>query len=212
MEKTEQSVDVAPSPVHLAVEQPVRFTRLQLLLRVVVFCTLGMVGLSFGGLFVFAYVALPVYAAIRAASPEGAAAYVRVDRVHVVGLLRWLAAVNAWVGLVTDRLPVRSPDEVVELRVEGGSSPPTVGSALVRVLTGLPSALVLMLLGCIGAFVWIWAALTILLTERVGPASSAYLLGLQRWSVRLLAYQACLTDAYPPFSFEDTPAVAHAHP
>lgn len=41
-------------------------------------------------------------------------------------------------------------------------------------------------------------------------SASAYLLGLQRWSVRMLAYQACLTDAYPPFSFADTPAVAEA--
>jgi hypothetical protein len=208
MEKTLPSINVASSSVHLAIARPPRFRRLQLLLRVVVFCTLGMVGLSFAGLFMLAYLALPVYAAMRANTPDGAAAYVRDDRGRVLVLLRWFAAVNAWLGLVTDSLPVRSPDEVVNLVVDGVPSPPTSGSALARVLTGLPSALVLMFLGCIGAFVWAWAALTILLDERVGPTASAYLRGLQQWSVRLLAYQASLTDAYPPFSFNDAPALA----
>jgi len=201
MENTLPSVDVPPSPVHLTVVQPARFTRMQLLLRVVVFCTLGLVGVSFVGLFLFAYLALPVYAAVRSATPEGAATYARDDRSRVLALLRWVAAVNAWVGLTTDRLPVRSPEESVALHVAGEASPPTTGSALARVLTGLPCLLVLMIVGCFGALVWLWAALTILIGERVGPVASAYLLGLQRWSVRLLTYQASLTDAYPPFSF-----------
>jgi len=76
---------------------------------------------------------------------------------------------------------------------------------LVRVITGLPSALALGFLCWIGVFVWMWAALTILFAERVGPGALAYLTGLQRWSVRLLVYQAGLVDAYPPFSLSDRP-------
>ena len=38
-----------------------------------------------------------------------------------------------------------------------------------------------------------------------GPAAFNYLVGLQRWSIRLLAYQASLVDEYPPFSFADAP-------
>ncbi len=52
-------------------------------------------------------------------------------------------------------------------------------------------------------FVWAWAALSILLWERVGPGAFDYLVGLQRWSIRLLAYQASLVDEYPPFSLSE---------
>ena len=76
----------------------------------------------------------------------------------------------------------------------------TAGQALLRVLTGLPSALVLMMLCWIGLLVWLWATLSILIAERMPAGAFTCLVGLQRWSVRLLAYQACLVDAYPPFS------------
>jgi hypothetical protein len=82
---------------------------------------------------------------------------------------------------------------------------PTPSSALWRVVTGLPSALVLAILCWIGVVVWLWAALTVLFTERVGRGAFNYLVGLQRWSIRLLAYQASLVDEYPPFSFSDVP-------
>jgi hypothetical protein len=72
-----------------------------------------------------------------------------------------------------------------------------------RVLTGIPSALVLGILAWIGTFVWLWAALSILISERVSTGAFNYLVGLQRWSLRLLAYQASLVDEYPPFSLSD---------
>jgi len=43
----------------------------------------------------------------------------------------------------------------------------------------------------------------ILVAQRVGPHAFAYLVGLQRWSIRLLAYQASLVDEYPPFSLSE---------
>src|SRR5688500_20298687 len=55
-------------PVHYGVERATRFTRLQLLIRVVAFCALGILGISFGAVFCFAYLALPVTAAIRLAN------------------------------------------------------------------------------------------------------------------------------------------------
>ena len=102
-----------------------------------------------------------------------------------------------------DRLPKASPDEVVRLEIAPGARP-TASSAAWRVLTGLPSAIALAFLGFIGMFVWLWAALSILVRERVSAGAHDYLVGLQRWSLRLLAYQASLVDEYPPFSFDDT--------
>jgi hypothetical protein len=193
-------------PVHYSVRQPERFTRLQLLIRVVAFIALGAVGLSFGSFFMFAYLALPVYAASRLASRDDASAYLDEDGPRVVKALHWFAALCAWAGLITDTLPSRQPGEAVSLQVENTAARPTAPSAIWRVLVGLPSALILMLLYCVGGFVWLWAALSILFTERVGRGAFEYLVGLQRWTVRLLAYQASLVDEYPPFSFSDIPS------
>jgi hypothetical protein len=188
-------------PVRYHVEHPAQFTRLQLLVRVVAFAALGVVGLSFGTVFFFAYLALPVVAASRLTTGD-AQAYLTGDAPRIVRALRWFAAVSAWAGLITDRLPAQTPDEVLRVDVETGGHP-TPPAAIWRILTGLPSAFVLCVLGCIGCFVWLWAALSILVTRRVGPGAFQYLVGLQRWSIRLLAYQASLVDEYPPFSFSD---------
>ncbi len=197
-------------PVHYTVVPPAEFTRWQLLGRVIAFCALGVIGMSFGTVFLFMYLALPVYAASRLAARDSAIAYTTEDGPKVMAVLRWFAAIAAWAGLIVDHLPGKSPPETVALRLDDGPhthSPTTMSaSAILRVFTGLPSALVLGLLGFVGVFVWLWAALSVLFTQRVGPGAHAYLTGLQRWSVRLLAYQASLVDAYPPFSLTEGPA------
>lgn len=201
-------------PVHYYVSHPNRFTRVQLLARVVAFCALGVVGVSFGTIFAFAYLALPVVAAIRLGSlnPE---AYRSTDGPHIVRALRWFAAVCAWAGLVSDRIPSEAPDDIVQVRFDSHARP-TPSSAIWRVISGLPSALALAVLGCIGSLVWLWAALSVAITERVGQMAFRYLAGVQRWSIRLLAYQASLVDEYPPFSFSDAESpnlpTAHAAP
>jgi hypothetical protein len=190
-------------PVHYLVEHPDRFTPVQVVARLAAFVALGMLGLSLGTLFAVAYVALPAYAASRLASVAAPTDYLRQDGPRVTRALHWMASVCAWVGLAVDRLPTYQPAETVSLVVDDTASRPTAGAALLRIFTGLPSALALMVLCAIGVFVWLWAALSILVTRRIGPGAFEYLVGLQRWSVRLLAYQACLVDTYPPFSFSD---------
>jgi hypothetical protein len=196
---------VASYPVHYEITHPLRFSRLQLLVRFAAFVVLGMLGLSFGSIFAFAFLALPVVAAVRLSAARESSEYVDTDGRWVIDGLRWLAAVSAWAGLIAEQLPSRSPDETLRLDIEPTRRPKTAGSALLRVITGLPSAFVLCILGWIGAFVWVWAALSILFRQRVGDRAFQYLVGLQRWSIRLLAYQASLVDEYPPFSFDDAP-------
>lgn len=192
-----------PYPVHYRVTASGAFSRIQLAIRFVAFIALGMLGLSFGALFCFAYLVLPSYAGSWIASQhDGPARYGAEAGPRISRALRWFAAVSAWVGLVADHLPATSPDETIELEIDHYAEP-TAGTALARVITGIPSALALAFMCWIGVFVWLWAALSILFTERVGAGAFRYLTGLQRWSVRLLAYQAALVDEYPPFSFED---------
>jgi hypothetical protein len=189
-------------PVHYSVTPPARFTRLQLFIRLVAFCAIGVIGLSFGMIFMFGYLALAVFAATRLASRQ-ADEYLAQDGPRIVSVLRWFAAISAWTALIAEHLPGQSPDETVRIEIEPTTAQPTPSSAIWRVVSGIPSALVLGLLCWIGMFVWLWAALSILVAQRVGPHASAYLVGLQRWSIRLLAYQASLVDQYPPFSLSE---------
>jgi hypothetical protein len=189
-------------PVRLHVERPDRSTRLQLLVRLVAFSALGVVGLSFGTVFLFAYLALPVFAAVRLSS-RPAEAYLGGDGARIIRVLTWFAAISTWASLLTDRLPTAAPDETVRLEIHR-SGEPTSSSAMWRVFSGWPSALVLVALCWFGTFVWFWAALTILVRGRIGTGTHNYLLGVQRWSFRLLAFQASLVDEYPPFSFDDS--------
>lgn len=199
-----------PYPVHYRAPRPERFRRIQLAIRVLAFLVIGMIGLSLGLLFLVAYLALPVVAAARIAGGKDGAGYLEDDGPRVVGVLRWFAAIYAWFGLVTDRVPLRQPEETVKLEIERreAGEAPEAASALWRILVGIPSALVLWVLGFIGIFVWIWSAIRILVSERVGDTALWYLTGLQRWGMRLLAYQASLVERYPPFSFEDAPPLA----
>lgn len=195
------TASVSIYPVHYTIERPARFTRLQLLIRILAFCVLGMTGLSFGLLFVIGFIGLPVFAAMRLTNRDSRP-YITEESPHVIAVLRWFAAMSAWAGLVAEELPKTSPSETVRIDVEPDARP-TPTSALFRLVTGIPSAFILAVLGWLGCFVWLWAALSILFTERVGAGAFNYLVGLQRWSIRLLAYQASLIDEYPPFSFAD---------
>lgn len=205
-----RSIMSNPYPVHYAVEHPAKFSRLQLLGRLIAFCALGMIGLTFGALFAFLFLILPAYAASRLASRDrDPASYATEDGPGIIKLLRWVAALTAWTGLVSEHLPKNAPEETIRLDVAGPANL-SPSAALLRVLTGIPSAIVLGVLCWFGVLVWVWAAITILVGERVGPHAFRYLVGLQRWSVRLLVYQASLVDEYPPFSFSDTPTALRA--
>ena len=189
-------------PVHFDAVEPAQHSRLQLGLRLLAVLALGVIGVSTGGIFCVLYVGLPVFAAVRISSLGSCNAYVTQDRPRILFALRWAAAVTAWLALVVDRLPSGSPDETIRLNVEGQPDQ-TPSSAAWRVLLGLPSALVLGLLSLFGALVWLWAALAFLLSQSVPRSAWAYLTGLQRYTYRLLAYQAALVDDYPPFALSE---------
>lgn len=195
-------------PVHVTVSKPERYSRAQLVVRLVAFIVLGMVGLSLGTVFIIAYLALPAYAAVRLAGNGTSDEYLSREGSRLVRALRWYAAIYAWFGLVVDRVPARSAEETIHVEV-GPTGQPTAGSALWRLLFGIPSAVALAILGFLGWFVWVWSAIRILLQQRVGDVAHGYLTGLQRWGVRLLAYQASLVHDYPPFSFEEE--LPHEH-
>ena len=195
-------------PVSFDVERAARFTRVQLLIRLAALMALAILGVSFGTVFWVGYLLLPIYAASRIASVGSAARYAQADGPRVMRVLHWYAAISSWAGLVTEALPAGDPAETVRVTLDSTPVASSPVAALLRILTGSLSALLLCFFGFIGVFVWIWAAFSIRVSEGVGPGAVSYLVGLQRWGMRLLVYQACLVDRYPPFSFGDGPPPA----
>jgi hypothetical protein len=178
-------------PVHYDVVAATGMSRIQLFIRFVAFVAIGLAGFSSGSIYAFGFFALPIIATF-------------VRPAKILRAIHWYAAISAWMNLTTERIP-EQPEDTVTLTVDKLPTDLPTPGLVWRVLVGLPSAIALCFVAFIGSFVWLWAAITVLFAERVGAGAHHYLVGMQRWSVRLLAYQAGLVDEYPPFSFDDVP-------
>lgn len=185
-------------PVRVEVSSPAMFDRTQLALRVVLAIVLGWVGITAGWLVCLLYGALPVIAAIGIS--RGSQDYVERDGPQLRRALAWLLQLSAFMLLLTDRFPTGGTDTRVELHATGR---PTVGSALLRLVTSIPSALVLGVLWFVSGILWIVAAVQIVLQRRVGPSIRGFQRAVLRWNARLVAYHASLVDEYPPFVIDD---------
>lgn len=186
-------------PVQLDAISPARFDRMQLVLRIAIAITLGWIGVQGGWLACAAFAVLPVVAAVGISS-VGSERYLRDVGPRLWHVLAWLLRWSAYMSLVVDRFP--TDDDVgvdVELRFTGR---PTIGSALLRFATSIPSGLVLMLLGCVGSVLWLVAAVAVVLGAAMPAPILAYQRGVLRWQARLLAYHASLVAEYPPWSFD----------
>jgi hypothetical protein len=183
---------------------PQRFDRIQVVLRVVIVWLVALVGIPFGWIL---YLGFPVLAAISISQKDGAR-YLEEDGARVTRWLGWVVAVIAYMWQLTDRLPT-SGDAPVRFEVER-SGTPTAGSALLRILTAIPSAFVLVLLMFVSAIVWVIAAVWILIAETYPESLYGFQRGVVRWTARLLAYLASLVADYPPFSLDTGPEQVEA--
>lgn len=196
-------------PVSVEVVSPPRFDRIQLLVRLGVSIVLGAVGITAGWLTWFLYGALPLIAAI-AISSIGAAVYMTDVGPRLWRALTWLQRLSAYMGLLVDRFPAAEDQAVrIELRPTGH---PTVGSALLRLLTSIPSGLVLSVLWFVSGILCFVSVFFVLFGAAIPGSILGYQRGILRWQTRLLAYHASLVEEYPPFSLDtgmiDTGATA----
>jgi hypothetical protein len=72
----------------------------------------------------------------------------------------------------------------------------------VRIITAIPHAIVLAILGVVAAILAIIAAVMILVGESYPEGIFDFLRGYVRWQARVYAYLAGLVDEYPPFAFD----------
>jgi hypothetical protein len=193
---------VASYPVTFDLERPAKMVRAHVFLRILILVLASWIAGSGGGLGLV-YLGFPVAAGILI-SQKGGERYVAEDGERVTRWVAFVVGILAYLALLTDELPGGGRGPVRLEIVRSGS--PTVGSALLRILKGIPSAFVLALIGFVGWIVGLIAAISILLNESYPEGLWNFQRGVVRWEARLLAYLASLVEPYPPFSFDSGPA------
>ena len=189
---------MADYPVTFEVTRPAKFERPQVLIRIVAYFLLSLV-LS------LVYWALPIVAAIWV-SQKGSQRFLDEDGPKIAGWLRWTTALSAYVYMLTDRFP-SDQDTSVRYEVQP-SGTPSIGSALLRLITSIPSVIVFYILNWVATIIWLIAAVVVLIQETYPEGLYDFQCGVVRWQARLLAYHASLVDAYPPFAFDTGPQSA----
>ena len=189
-------------PVQIDATSPPHFDRVQLLLRIGIAMLLGWLGFSAGWLVCLLFAALPLIAAISISSARDA--YLKEIAPPIWSVLAWLLRLSAYMLLIVDRFPTDEEHSVVaEIRYTGR---PTAGSALTRLVTSIPSGFVLMLLWCVSSFLWVVAALAVLLGLSMPRSILAFQRGVLRWQARLVAYHASFVAEYPPWALDTEPS------
>jgi hypothetical protein len=137
-----------------------------------------------------------------------------------VGVLRWTWRVLYYAasgGLGTDRYPPFTTDSVADYPADlDVAYPGQLSRGLVLVkwwLLAIPQYLVVAI---IGGFSWgegnwapglvevlvLIAAVALLFTGRYPPHLFDFIIGLNRWVFRVIAYASLMTDRYPPFRLD----------
>ncbi len=188
-------------PATFDVQPPERFQRPHVAIRLLIVIILALLGGAISWFLGAIYLIFPVIAAILI-SQKGAEQFLAESESNLTKWLRYVVAAYAYMGFLTDRAPNQDPAQTFHLSVRTGGSP-TMGSALLRIILGIPSAFVLGIIGLAFIVVLPVAAISILLNETSPAWAYNFTRGYLRWNTRLLAYMASLVDEYPPFSFSD---------
>jgi hypothetical protein len=191
---------MADYPVVFDVQRPEKFERPQMALRIIIGVIIYFILSWVGGII---YLIFPAVAAVLA-SQKGGEKYLEEDGERVAGWIRWIVAIYAYLLVLVDRFPSEKPEELVRFEVRT-SGTPTVGSALLRLIYSIPSALVLGLLSIVGFVVLLIAIISVLISESYPDGLYDFQRGILRWEARLLGYHASLVGEYPPFALDTGP-------
>lgn len=119
-------------------------------------------------------------------------------------ITRFSTRVGAYLMLLTDQYPSTDEEQSVHLELDYPDVPADLNRWLPLVkfwLLALPHYVVLILLGVVAVFAVLIAWFAILITGRYPRGLFDFVVGVNRWGLRVQAYSLLLiTDRYPPFS------------
>ena len=121
-----------------------------------------------------------------------------------LGVMRWGANVNAYAGLLRDEYPPFSLD--------AGQYPVTLDvdyptdlnrwMVLIKWLLVIPHLIIVAILLVVAWIATIVAWFAILFTGSYPKGIFDFVVGVDRWNLRVSAYAGFMTDRYPPFSLD----------
>lgn len=119
-------------------------------------------------------------------------------------LLKFSTRVSAYFGLLTDKYPSTDEEQGVHLSLEYPDAKQlNRWLPLIKWLLALPHYIVLLLLFVVAIVLLILGWFAILFTGKFPRGFHDFLVGVNRWTIRVEAYALILTtDKYPPFSLE----------
>jgi hypothetical protein len=121
-------------------------------------------------------------------------------------LLRFQARVGAYSALLSDEYPSTDEQQYVHLEVDYPNVETDLarGMPLVKWFLAIPHYVVLLFLYIAAVVCVIIAWFAILFTGRYPRSLFDFVVGVQRWALRVVAYAFVLvTDEYPPFSLQE---------
>jgi hypothetical protein len=188
------------------IDRPERYDRTQIAIRLLILIVLSILAGSMGWVHGLLYLGLPVVAAILI-SQKGAKQFHAESEQNITMWLRYAIAFYAYMGLLTDKLPNEDPRQTMRFNVAPNGEP-TPGNVLLRIITAIPHAIVLAILGIVAVVLGIIAAISILVGESMPEGIFNFLRGYVRWQARVYAYMAGLVQEYPPFALDTGPESA----
>jgi len=117
---------------------------------------------------------------------------------------RFSTRVSVYVSLLTDEYPSTDEEQGVHLEIDyPDASQLNRWMPLVKWILAIPHYVVLFVLLIIAAILFVLGWFVILLTGTFPRGFHDFIVGVNRWSLRVTAYAFLLTtDEYPPFSLD----------
>lgn len=178
------------------------YDRTQVFIRILIVIVLSILAGAIGWISGALYIGLPVLAAILI-SQKGAKTYLAESEQNMTLWLRYIVGFYAYMGILTDKLPNKE-QHIVRFAIAPAGEP-TAGGVLVRIITAIPHAIVLAILGIVAVILLLIAAIMVLVQESYPEGIFNFLRGYLRWHARLFAYLAGLVQDYPPFALDTGP-------
>jgi len=123
-----------------------------------------------------------------------------------MALTRFSARVACYLALLRDEYPSTDEEQAVHIEIPYPDVKKDLNQwlPLVKWFLAIPHYIVLFFLGIAAIFVVIMTWFAILFTGRYPKGFFDFVVGVMRWSLRVMAYAALLTtDEYPPFTLRE---------